>query len=191
MNLKTLYSVPEQIGFIQQATHINGWSDHYGALHVASFYSGLVMPRRYIINGIWQHGVFGPWDLQIPKCTIYNSPAGLDTLCLVAKDDLRAGLIELGYSNVQTIGMPINYLKERNFDRIPDSLLVMPSHSLVGFKYKNHDYFLRYAEEIYKASKNFKTTSKVIRDSRLPPQFNVLEKCSHRYLMSNDIFSDG
>lgn len=117
-----------------------------------------MMPPRYIINGIWQHGVFGPWDLQIPKSIIYNSPASLDTLCLVARDDLKAALVELGYRNVKTIGMPINYLPERNFDRIPDSLLVMPSHSLVGFQYKNHDQFLKYAEEIYQASKKFKTT---------------------------------
>jgi hypothetical protein len=156
--LKTLYSVPEQIGFTQQAAHINGWSDHYGALHVACTYAGLVMPQRYIINGIWQHGVFGPWDLQIPKSTIYNSPASLDTLCLVARDDLKTALVELGYRNVQAIGMPINYLPDRNFDRIPDSLLVMPSHSLVGFKYQNRDQFLRYAEEINRVSKFFRTT---------------------------------
>jgi glycosyltransferase involved in cell wall biosynthesis/tetratricopeptide (TPR) repeat protein len=116
------------------------------------------MPPRYIINGIWQHGVFGPWDLQIPKSTIYNSPASLDTLCLVARDDLKAALVELGYRNVQAIGMPFNYLPDKKFDRIPGSLLVMPSHSLVGFQYRNHDQFLKYAEEIYQASKNFKTT---------------------------------
>ena len=125
---------------------------------MACAYAGLVMPPRYIINGIWQHGVFGPWDLQIPKSTIYNSPASLDTLCLVARDDLKTALVELGYRNVQAIGMPINYLPDKNFDRIPGSLLVMPSHSLVGFQYRNHDQFLKYAEEIYQASKNFKTT---------------------------------
>ena len=113
------------------------------------------MPRRYIINGIWQHGVFTPSALQNPKITIYNSPVSLDTLCLVAREDIKTALGELGYRNVQAIGMPINYLPNRNLDRIPNSLLVMPTHSLVGNQYKDHNQFLRYAEEIQRVSTFF------------------------------------
>ena len=104
-------------------------SDYYGALQLAAEYCGLSkVPAHF--PGSWQHGTWPPWQKIRPEVIVYDSPKTVS--CFVARQDevdfLKAG----GYRKVQAIGLPIIYTKPSGLQRIPNSLLVMPTHSLAS-----------------------------------------------------------
>jgi hypothetical protein len=103
-------------------------SDYYGALQVAAEYCGLrTVPNRFPCY-CWQHGTWPPWQKIRAEVLVYNVPKS--TSCLVARQDevpfLKAG----GYPSVRAIGLPIIYTKPSGLQRIPNSLLVMPTHTI-------------------------------------------------------------
>ena len=54
------------------------------------------------------------------------------TRCFVARQDEVAFLKAGGYRKVRAIGLPIIYTKPSGLQRIPKSLLVMPTHSIAS-----------------------------------------------------------
>jgi hypothetical protein len=103
--------------------------DYYGAFQVAAEYCGLpkVPP---VFPGCWQHGTWPPWQMIQPEVIVYSAPRS--ATCLVARKDEAAFLKEAGYRKVQAIGLPIIYTRPSGLRRIPNSLLVMPTHSLAS-----------------------------------------------------------
>ena len=99
----------------------------YGALQVAAEYCGLqrVPPQLF---GSWQHGVWPPWQKVQPEIIVYDAPKPMT--CFVAREDEVAFLKPAGYRSVRAIGLPIIYTQPSGLSRIPNSLLVMPTHSL-------------------------------------------------------------
>ncbi len=99
----------------------------YGALQVAAEYCGLprVPPQLF---GSWQHGVWPPWQKVQPEIIVYDAPKSMR--CFVAREDEVAFLQPAGYRSVKAIGLPIIYTPPSGLSRIPNSLLVMPTHSL-------------------------------------------------------------
>ena len=102
--------------------------DYYGALKVAAKHCGLgEVPERY--PGNWQHGTWPPWQKIQPEVLVYGAPKS--SRCFVARPDEVVFLKEGGYRDVRAIGLPIIYTQPSGLERIPNSLLVMPTHSLV------------------------------------------------------------
>lgn len=103
--------------------------DYYGALQVAAEYCGLrKVPPSF--PGSWQHGTIPPWHRLRPEVVVYDAPRSAK--CFVARLDEEAFLREGGYQNVRAIGLPIVYTQPSGLSRIPNSVLVMPTHSLAS-----------------------------------------------------------
>jgi len=133
--------------FQQHCQRKNGWSDHYGALHSAAQYAGLEIPAQFEFNGFWQHGSFGSWSKRVPSTLVYNlEPAAFPFL--VARVDEQLCLMEDGYKDVRAIGLPILYTPGLAPKRVPRSLLVVPTHTLLGATYPDRSVFEAYANEI-------------------------------------------
>jgi hypothetical protein len=103
--------------------------DYYGALKVAADYCGLPkLPPHF--PGNWQHGTWPPWQKIQPEVIVYNAPRS--ATCFVARHDEVSFLRAAGYRDVRAIGLPIIYTQPSGLQRIPNSLLVMPTHSLAS-----------------------------------------------------------
>ncbi len=102
-------------------------ADYYGAVQVAADYCGL---RRVPLRspGVWQHGTWPPWQCIRPELIVYDAPKS--SKCFVARKDQVTFLQAAGYTKVRAIGLPILYTRPSGLARIPNSLLVMPTHSL-------------------------------------------------------------
>lgn len=104
-------------------------SDYYGALQVAADYCGLrKVPSRFL--GSWQHGTMPPWQQIQPEIVVCDAPKS--ARCFVARQDEVTFLKAAGYREVRAIGLPIIYTQPSGLLRIPNSLLVMPTHSLAS-----------------------------------------------------------
>jgi hypothetical protein len=104
-------------------------TDLYGAFHVAADYCGLQdIPK--IFPGIWQHGCIPPWQQIQPEMVIYCAPR--TARCWVARKDEEIYLRQAGYKDVTAIGLPILYTKPSGARRIPNSVLIMPTHCIPG-----------------------------------------------------------
>jgi hypothetical protein len=103
--------------------------DYYGALRIAAEYCGFKnIPPRF--PGGWQHGLMPPWQQIRPEIVVYDAPRPVR--CFVARQDEAQFLKTGGYSRVQAIGLPIIYTQPSGLPRIPNSVLVMPTHSLAS-----------------------------------------------------------
>lgn len=145
---KSALRLPEVKLFRQHSTHLNGWSDHYGALQVAAAYAGVTLPERYFIKAIWMHGCAGPWQQVVPGTLYANSPAGKNWPLYVGRQDEADCLRAHGCASVRAIGLPIAYAPSLGVTRQPGSLLVMPTHTLIGDGCDDRSAFERYADEI-------------------------------------------
>lgn len=108
------------------------WTDNYGALVIASKYSGLelILDERYKYF-CWHHGCHGPWENVHPGLLTYNSP-DKNLKYFVGSTDQELFLKSHGYHRVKAIGLPIIYVAKPEVPRLKKSLLIMPSHSLRG-----------------------------------------------------------
>jgi hypothetical protein len=164
--------LPSINAFQQQCRHEDGWSDHYGALHVSATYSGLVMPPQYRIKAIWQHGCIGPWEATSPGPLVFNSPAARDYPLYVARTEEADYLIAHGYPQARAIGLPIVYTPPSGLARQPGTLLVMPTHTLVGATFGDRHPFEEYADEI----------------NTLRPRFERVVVCVHPACQQNGLW---
>jgi hypothetical protein len=134
---------------------LRSWSqtyggDYYGALQVAAQYCGLrKVPPSF--PGSWQHGTIPPWHRLRPEVVVYDAPRSMK--CFVARKDEETFLREGSYQDVRAIGLPIIYTQPSGLSRIPNSVLVMPTHSLAS------DVLMpsceRYVEEIAQIRSHF------------------------------------
>lgn len=141
--------------FRQFCRHEDGWTDHYGALQTAATYAELALPTRYIVHGLWQHGCFAPWEAATPGALVFNAPGAQARPVLVARQEEAEFLIAHGYGQARAVGMPILYTPASGLPRTPRSLLVMPTHTLIGDKYPDRAAFNRYADEVRELAKDF------------------------------------
>jgi hypothetical protein len=113
--------------FVLRPWHQSFGGDYYGAIQLAAEYCGLGnIPPCF--PGSWQHGVMPPW-WQIPaEVVVYDAPTS--ARCFVARQDEATSLKAAGYRTAQAIGLPIIYTQSSGSQRMPNSLLVMPTHSL-------------------------------------------------------------
>jgi hypothetical protein len=130
--------------------YLYGWSDQYGALCVASMYCKynikLSNPIDYFV---WHHGCHGPWESIHPGLITYNLK-NKNLRYFVASKEQEIFLKENGYKNAKAIGLPIVYVERPKLNRIPESLLIMPSHSLLSDYKKDKVEYNKYIEDISK-----------------------------------------
>ncbi len=145
-------------------------SDIYGANTVVAEYCGL-RREEADIPGFWMHGWIPsyhnvhPAFIALHKREISGTrfPWSRDTfntsdVQLVARADQENFLCKHGYTNVKAIGSPFVYLKQPDFPRIKDSLLVVPPHG-IGWRGENSPLVKKYVEYI----SSLKTKFSVIR----------------------------
>ena len=69
-----------------------------------------------------------------PSLLVCGAPEAEKRVVWVARRDEEACLLAARYPKARAIGLPIRYTRPTGLARIPRSLLVMPGHSLVGWK---------------------------------------------------------
>jgi FkbM family methyltransferase len=112
----------------------NGWprfgsSGFYGAANVSAAYCGFKDVPDHL-RGHWQHGWIASSRLPLPPDLIVGTWPLVDEYYWVARKDEEACLRSAGLPHVAAIGLPMIYLPPRSIQRRPDSLLVMPGHTL-------------------------------------------------------------
>lgn len=130
------------------ATGANGWSDQYGAVPLAAAYAGVSLSQGYRMCGVWQHGCQGPWIDFSAALQCYSTPGAEALPVFVAREDQALLLKRHGYQRVRAIGLPIIYTPPTPAPRRPNSLLVVPTHTLAGEVIHDRTAFERYVEEI-------------------------------------------
>jgi hypothetical protein len=125
-------SLPEIINFQQVYGQGNGWADHYGALYVAASYCDIDLPPTPFPH-LWHHGCMGPWTRFASQLS-YNVPPDDKKKFLVARKDEEEILKASGYNTAQAIGLPAVYVSDTSLKRNPNTLLIMPQHTLVGIE---------------------------------------------------------
>jgi len=105
----------------------------YGDVHIASKYCGF-KKNHLSINGEWHHGAIIPERNIHPEFVIGSDGKSFSRRIVstfyVAREDQKKYLESCGYKYVHAIGMPIIYLEKPKIERIRNSLLIMPVHSL-------------------------------------------------------------
>jgi hypothetical protein len=134
-----------------------GYSDHYGAIKVAEKYIGKSIYFDYPNNFfLWLHGSSGHWENCHPGViTYYLNNTKLKYF--VATKDQENYLKSCGYQNAMAIGLPIIYETVPEVNRIPNSLLIMPPHTLTGFNKSATELYLSYINFIKPFLSRFKT----------------------------------
>lgn len=131
--------------------HKYAWSDHYGALHVISRYIGHEVTIKSAFDYfIWHHGCVGPWLNKHPD--LVSSVVKDKTIRqFVERKDQELYLRQHGYKFVKSIGLPIIYEEmPKQLKRIKNSLLIMPTHTLLGDKKADAVYYENYINHIRK-----------------------------------------
>lgn len=106
----------------------------YGDLHVVSEYLGFEAPPCGL-NGEWQHGHIEPGRNTDPDFVIGSdgmSRLKMNSRYFVAREDQREYLTSMGYTDVHNIGLPFIYVTPPAVERMENSLLVMPFHTIGG-----------------------------------------------------------
>lgn len=124
------------------------WSEHYGAIKILESYckKKIIIKKPYQYFG-WIHGTHGPWRLKNPGLLLYNFEDKVFKYLVATKDEENY-LKNYGYKNTYAVGMPILYIPTINLNRISNSLLIMPSHTLKGHKIEDESQFRRYVNYI-------------------------------------------
>lgn len=150
-------SLPPFTEFQQYCQQDTGWADHYGALYVSANYCGFKEPI-FPFKHFWQHGCIPPW-ISDTSFHIYNSNAPNAQKIFVARKEEEQALKEIGYYNANAIGLPIVYTNETNLKRIPNSLLIMPQHSLVGIHFGSTEIRSNYVKSLVPYLSNFEAVA--------------------------------
>jgi hypothetical protein len=152
-----LFPVLPKIGSMAVASVLeNGWSAHYGALEVASRYSGFVLPRGQRFNAVWVHGCVVPSEIISPQVLICGATRAHEIPVYVGRSDECLYLKEKGYQDVRPIGVPIVYTEPSAYRREKGSLLIMPTHTLVGAKFQDKLPFSLYVHQLEEHLRFFK-----------------------------------
>lgn len=129
--------------------------DYYGASSVLSRYCGVDLTDKPLEGIAWGHGWVPDYYINTdPKIVTGQSLFDKGQMLLASKKSIESYLKDSGYPNALAIGLPVVYLKEKKIERLKNSLLVMPAHSL---DYTTHGSwkFADYVSEIESISKHF------------------------------------
>ena len=125
----------------------------YGSGGIAARYCSLD-PTKLMYPGLWQHGWGAPHRKLTPEYEFGEGGLQPKTNYWLARDDQAEFLQENGYNLAMAIGLPCVYLPRSNVRRIPNSLIVVPSHSL---EYTKHQWnFETYAQQISEFANDFR-----------------------------------
>ena len=125
---------------LEKEFHFDCEIEFYGAYKVILKHLGvtkILYPKRKMLN--WSHGWYSDFFMDNAKYAYmaccykyYNEPGRFNFVTRKSQENF---LKERGYQNTKAIGMPIVYIpKESKVKRIPNSLLIMPGHSLESQK---------------------------------------------------------
>lgn len=135
MATKTNIRLPDYKPNRKRAVTENGWSENYGATLAAAQYAGITIKSPLSFQGFWQHGCFGPWELEIPGVSTYfKNDEFRDWPVFVARTEEEILLQKQGLTKARAIGLPIVYATYIEQPRLPESLLIVPTHTLAGMK---------------------------------------------------------
>lgn len=138
----------------RKLTTLNHDSEYYGANSVLIRYSNLYPKENYSLKAIWQHGWLPDYTLVDPLVIpTSNKSEDKKQHFLVAKKIHEKILKKNNYKYVDTLGLPLIYTPQPEFNRIQNSLLVMPVHSLETIKHPVN--FENYARLIHGLRKKF------------------------------------
>lgn len=130
MNIIEKLNLPPYEPFeFEEAHAFNFWRDYYGALEIVKKYCSLKPETRFRDFCLY-HGVFPPGYNTLSILT--NKLFDKNKIYFVTDNDQKRILIENGYTKTFCIGLPIIYAPIPKVNRIKGSILIMPSHSLVG-----------------------------------------------------------
>ncbi len=144
----------------------NAWSENYGATVQAARYAGIKIKSPTAFQGFWQHGSFGPWDTEIPdSLTYFKTDQFRSCPVFVARKDEAKILHKQGLPQTRAIGLPILYAKPIDQPRLPESLLIVPTHAMAGMKAPDRTAFVRYADQVKTFFKEYKSVAVCIHPS--------------------------
>lgn len=156
MNIVEKLNLPPFEPFdFEEAHAFNLWRDYYGALEIVKEYCNL-KPNTKFRDFSWYHGVFPPGYNTLSILT--NNLFDKNKVYFVTDNEQKEVLINNGYTKTFCIGLPIIYTSVPKVERIKDSLLIMPSHSLVGCETYNVDKRGEFLDEIL-ANNNFNSNN--------------------------------
>lgn len=144
--------------------------DFYGASrlvlkkHWRGYKSGFgLFKEQHQLKGFWTHGwTYFPCEfLELYRW--HDAPAAWPLL--VHQEEERERLARLGVKNVHAVGAPFIYCPEPQVERLPQSLLVMPSHSLENLRPRHEEE--EYFEALDAVLSNFKTAAACVHPSCL------------------------
>jgi len=123
-------------------------ADFYGISHIIAQLTRRKKPP--ISFATWRHGWIYFENLWHPKLLTNGSPTMMN---LVANDAHVSVLRNFGYSKLAAVGLPYLYANLYNFDRISNSLIVMPGHTL---EYTDHSWNRQaYVDQIFDLKQYF------------------------------------
>jgi hypothetical protein len=128
-----------------------GWSDYYGANFVASNYCNLSEQTN---DFFWHHGLVSPWESLCYEHIVFNMK-NKKMRYFVSSSEQSELLIKNGFSRAKAIGLPIVYVELEKTERIKNSLLIMPSHTLVGQLINNKSSMLRFIDIVNEYKKYY------------------------------------
>lgn len=131
-------------------------SSQYGAARIAAKYCGLNTKTHNYTTSIWKHGWHPDFLLSTPERTVGEHVSDPEnTPVYVARQAEAQILRNFGFRIARAIGLPIAYLPPPDYQRRPNSLLVMPVHSL---DHSQHEWqFETYAKAISDVASAFDT----------------------------------
>ena len=132
----------------------------YGSDSVAAFYCGLKKPPRPA-RGLWMHGWGSVKILRSPLEVFGTAIPKKTTFLFVSNNEFKHYLNEHGYTNVHAIGLPFCYAKQQTPRREPQSLLVIPPHSIPGVNFEKVN-LKNYADYIKTITKRFRKIAALI-----------------------------
>ena len=126
----------------------------YGSVHAAARYCGFEEPP-YVPLGQWQHGWIRPDCLVDPVYVVWDGGrADAGEYQWVGRKELEDYLRAHGYPYAHAIGVGMVYVEPIEVPRLPNSLLVMPRHSIYSDESFNWDYD-SYLQEILAIKDDF------------------------------------
>jgi FkbM family methyltransferase len=129
----------------------------YGAIQIAARYCGL-RSAALTVPGQWQHGWTAP-DYKPSPQSLFGEALANEKLW-VARKDQEHYLKEQGYASARAIGLPCVYVPRSGVERIPNTLLVVPAHSL---SYTTHLWkFDEFADQVATLKDDFDVVAAVV-----------------------------
>jgi hypothetical protein len=130
---------------------MTGWASHYGGLDILYRYCGGLPGLMPAFNAFWMHGFIPPWLYKkYPKTLLCWTDYELNKLILVPSKDEQASLVDIGYSNVEVVGLPICYCISTSSltNKRSKKLLFMPIHTLDGAPFEHSHQIKNYVNYI-------------------------------------------